>query len=852
MATVGEVQYCGRETRGQIVTLRYFNGRPVVSLGGGYNKIFVVEEKGAVSALHPLENELDAFGEEQELSIEKQSLENLGEIKMIRCGRGHTLYLTQDGFVFASGKGAFGVLGLGGALNSPTPVTLKTLSDKTVVMVACGSEHSLALTDLGDVYSWGRGFEGQLGISKVTTVSSTPKYLKALRGHPVAKVACGHSHSLVLTKAGELFTWGEGRCGQLGCGVQRACFIPQQVIFKNRQEQPITIVDMAGGSGHSGAVTASGDLYMWGLNNYGQLGVGDQEPRFYPTPVLQDVVGVYLHDIKQLACSDYSSFVIDNQGSLYSWGKGFIGHNNETLELLPRKVELNTEHRVFSQLYAAGTVFACFAPLHVYSISPFCGPVAGGSKLSLIGTAFAQSEELRVRFRYEGNVVERPCEFDQETNSLVCFTPSFQEEGEELTLPCASELEVTMDGEHYVPCDEKFLIYAKDLQPTSLNPKCAAVSGSTILQIDIDLEAFQQAWLWHLTVGFAVKPKAKVYASPTVKREQNRTPSHDESRMSQASGRGESTSGDVEWHLTAGKYEKGQVTCKVPTLDSYDENSMAYMVDIAPNGQQFTGKPLNFRYYDVTVTSVEPLSGSINAGTTIVIAGKGLYDSSAKKLHLKAGENGHREVVLEWDRKNKTYIGLVPPLSWLFKSTEPDIYALKQIAKEAVTMELTLNGMDFIPLPSFHYIDITLLRFSKAKLDPTLPADKAALVWQGEDPLPVAELPEVKQKREADEAIEMNVSVRPGHKVYIWVEDLVKTEGLTARFMVEGKTADVKAVYKNQQKAGVVVPDMGDSQTPVEVKVELSMNGQSFSECGKTLKYLGATAPEEGAKRKGK
>ena len=852
MATVGEVQYCGRETRGQIVTLRYFNGRPVVSLGGGHNKIFVVEEKGAVSALHPLENELDAFGEEQELSIEKQNLENLGELKMIRCGRGHTLYLTQDGFVFASGKGAFGVLGLGGALNSPTPVTVKTLSDKTVVMVACGSEHSLALTDMGDVYSWGRGFEGQLGISKLTTVSSTPKYLKALRDRPVTKIACGQSHSLVLTKAGELFAWGEGRCGQLGCGVQRACFVPQQVVFTAPHQ--ITIVDIAGGSGHSGAVTASGDLYMWGLNNYGQLGVGDQKPRFYPTPVLQDVVGVYLHDIKQLSCSDYSSFVIDTQGRLYSWGKGFIGHNDETLELLPRKVELNTEHRRFSQLYAAGSVFACFAPLHVYSISPYCGPVTGGTKLSLIGTAFAQSEELRVRFRYEGNVVERPCEFDQETSSLVCFTPSFQDEGEDLTLPCACELEVTMDGEHYVPCDEKFLVYAKDLQPTALNPKCAAVNGSTVLQIDIDLEAFQQAWLWHLTVGFAVKPKAKAFASPAAKREANHTPSHDESRMSQASARGgeSSSATDVEWHLTAGKYEKGHVTCKVPVITNYDENSMAYMVDIAPNGQQFTGKPLNFRYYDVTVSSVAPLSGSINAGTTVVISGRGLYDSSAKKLHLSSESGGRREVVLEWDRKNKTYIGLIPPLSWLFKGSEPDSYTLKQFAKEDISMQLTLNGMNFIPLPSFHYIDITITRFSKAKLDPALPPDKAQQVWLAEEPLVQGEPPEVKQKREADEATEMNVSVRPGGKIYIWVEDLVKAEGLTARFMVEGKTADVMAVYKNSQKAGAVVPDLGDFQTPVEVRVELSMNGQSFSETGKVLKYLGATAPEEGGKRRGK
>ena len=59
----------------------------------------------------------------------------------------------------------------------------------------------------------------------------------------------------------------------------------------------IKIVDMDGGNSHSGAVNTEGDLYMWGLNNYGQLGLGDLKPRWKPTLVSKDIVGYYLHKV---------------------------------------------------------------------------------------------------------------------------------------------------------------------------------------------------------------------------------------------------------------------------------------------------------------------------------------------------------------------------------------------------------------------------------------------------------------------------------------------------------------------------------------------------------------------------
>ncbi len=78
----------------------------------------------------------------------------------------HNIILTTDGSLFSFGKNTFGSLGLGGKIFMPSPQKITKLSNKKIVSVACGFYHSLALSDIGDVYSWGCGFEGQLGLLK--------------------------------------------------------------------------------------------------------------------------------------------------------------------------------------------------------------------------------------------------------------------------------------------------------------------------------------------------------------------------------------------------------------------------------------------------------------------------------------------------------------------------------------------------------------------------------------------------------------------------------------------------------------------------------------------------------------
>lgn len=125
------------------------------------------------------------------------------------------------------------------------------------------------------------------------------------------------------------------------------------------------------------------------------------------------------------------------------------------------------------------------------------------------------------------------------------------------------------------------------------------------------------------------------------------------------------------WTCAEGFYENGCIIATVPHIDNYDPDNMTYSVDVALNGQQFTGKPVNFRYYDVKIELIEPKFGPQVGGTNIFICGTGLYDAPIKKVRFcTADQNGNREVQAEWDRTKKALKVIVPPFQWLFGDEE--------------------------------------------------------------------------------------------------------------------------------------------------------------------------------------
>jgi alpha-tubulin suppressor-like RCC1 family protein len=109
--------------------------------------------------LHPESEDFFEYKGEEILPIHEVVMALEGnKINEIRCGKEHNIILTEYGSVYSFGKGNFGALGLGGTVFSAAPQPIGKLNNKKISSIACGMYHTLALSDTGDVYSWGRGF----------------------------------------------------------------------------------------------------------------------------------------------------------------------------------------------------------------------------------------------------------------------------------------------------------------------------------------------------------------------------------------------------------------------------------------------------------------------------------------------------------------------------------------------------------------------------------------------------------------------------------------------------------------------------------------------------------------------
>ena len=193
----------------------------------------------------------------------------------------HSLALTTAGNVYSWGHNNYGQLGNGTIADSNQPVQV-TLANGTplshIVAISAGNNHSMALTDGGQVYAWGFNVNGQVGDGS-TTQRNSPVLIPNFNN--VVAIAAGGFHSLALTGNGSVYSWGYNSFGQLGYGVKD--------IAAHASPAPIPgltgITAIAGGGYHSLALSGGGTVSAWGENNFGQLGDGTTTNHFSPTPV---------------------------------------------------------------------------------------------------------------------------------------------------------------------------------------------------------------------------------------------------------------------------------------------------------------------------------------------------------------------------------------------------------------------------------------------------------------------------------------------------------------------------------------------------------------------------------------
>lgn len=243
----------------------------------------------------------------------------LTSVVQVAAGNSHSLALTSDGSVWAFGDNGRGELGNGTTTNSDVPVQVPGVAG--VTQIAAGNGFSLALTSSGNVLTWGDDRYGELGGDYAGRLgySTTPVQVKGLTG--VTQIAAGGEFSLALRSDGTVWAWGRNDSGQLGNSTTENSAVPVQVTGLSRVTQIAAGSDSAMAALTKGFITSLTTVWTWGGNDDGQLGDGTLVSRSTPG----QVSGIDVPNIRGISAGDGFSMVLGSDGTVWAWGADYDG-----------------------------------------------------------------------------------------------------------------------------------------------------------------------------------------------------------------------------------------------------------------------------------------------------------------------------------------------------------------------------------------------------------------------------------------------------------------------------------------------------------------------------------------------
>lgn len=230
----------------------------------------------------------------------------------LSAGEGEfTCGITVRGEAYCWGHGYQGQLGTGRLGRVVTPAAVA--GRHTWRHISAGSQHTCGITTAGEAYCWGANIQGALGTDGRSSQRAALEPALVSGGHRWLDIAAGGQFTCGVTTAHELFCWGSNLFGRLGIPAGESQRAPVRVAAGQRW----TSVSVS--MHHACAITTDGEAYCWGRNHQGELGIGNTTERAEPSRVAGG------HRWASVATADGRSCGITQGGQAYCWGGGYAG-----------------------------------------------------------------------------------------------------------------------------------------------------------------------------------------------------------------------------------------------------------------------------------------------------------------------------------------------------------------------------------------------------------------------------------------------------------------------------------------------------------------------------------------------
>ena len=241
-------------------------------------------------------------------------IKGLYDIKMVDSGSSHVLCLDFTGNIFSFGDNGYGQLGLG---KDPDQLIRTHIPQKIDIplcrQIACGTNFSVCLTKDNVLYSFGTNKINQCGLNNDINYNA-PQLIPNL--HNIEYIVCGGYHSICKTYDNTYYGWGSNDFGQLGyTGVMNMC----QPTLRN--DYPDDIISIKCGGCHTLLLTLEGKVYSFGSNSGGHLGLNDNSIQKTNIPTLIRSIP----EIRRIECGDDYSMCIDVNDDLWLFGENYYG-----------------------------------------------------------------------------------------------------------------------------------------------------------------------------------------------------------------------------------------------------------------------------------------------------------------------------------------------------------------------------------------------------------------------------------------------------------------------------------------------------------------------------------------------